>query len=226
MLCYKNQGDGNMYRIRFAPYLTSPSSKEDKELNCIRVYHDDLDMIKLFLRQHGFDKTQTMIESIPDTYGEKDFNGNYLKYYNLKSIEDNQVHSIVTSDNLYDLAIDYVVNELNQYLLFGEVIMRDDIQIISIIQNLLSEIPFTDIIDYELMDRDLDDIRSAYNRYHSDEYIDEFHESHMSTYNCANRTLGDQLIAASSKDGVSVITLEAYVKSFVSLIQYKDCFRI
>lgn len=215
-----------MYRIRFAPYLTSPSSKDDKELNCVRVYHDDLDMIKLFLQQHGFDKTQTTIESIPETYGEKDFNGNYLKYYNLKSNEDKQVHSIVTSDNLYDLALDYVVNELNQYLLLGEVILRDDIQIINIIKNLLSEIPFTNIIDYELIDHDLDDTRAAYNRYHSDEYVGEFHESNMSTFKCANNIMGDQLIAASSKDGIAVITLEAYVKSFVSIIQYKDCFRI
>ncbi len=215
-----------MYRIRFAPYLTSPSSEDNKELNCIRVYHDDLDMIKLFLQQHGFDKTQTMIESIPDTYGEKDFNGNYLKYYNLKSNEDNQVHSIVTSDNLYDLALDYVINEMNQYLLFGEVILRDDIQIINIIKDLLLNIPFTNIIDYELIDRDLVDTCTAYNKYHSDEYVDEFHESNMSTYKCVNNIMGDQLIAAFLKDGVSTITLEAYVKSFVSIIQYKDCFRI
>ena len=217
-----------MYRIRFAPFLTKPSSNENKELNCIRVYHDDLDMINMFLQQHGFDKTQTKIESIPQAYGERDFNSNYLKYFNLKSNEDNKVHSIVTSDNLYDLAIDYVINELNQYLLFGDVIIRDDIQIINIIKDLLLNIPFTNIIDYELIDRDLIDTNSAYNRYYGDddEYINEFHDANMSTCNIANNITGDQLLAAASKDGVSAITLEAYVKSFVSIIRYKDCFKV
>lgn len=217
-----------MYRVRFAPYLTHVPSIRNEGLNCVRVYTNDDKMIKLFLQQHNFDIQQTNVEYIDDT--DDDLMMNTLEIYKLYSNDDKKVHEIATTQHLIELTIDYVANEINQFLLFGDIILRRDVPLINLIIDTIEKLPFGEIRDYELMDTDLIDPRTICNP-HRNEFGEtvNYYEDGEYTSNTElreSRGLLSEKLLCGMKNGVEAITLEAYVKSFVSIIKYKDCFTI
>jgi hypothetical protein len=209
-----------MYRIRFRPYRINYKIGDDNTLACYRVYSQDMTMMQMFIKQHNFDPQQTYIENIPDELaGEDDLDAHELKFIRLQSNEDNTVHQIVTSTHLFDLAVDYVTNELSNFLLFGTTILRRDIQAIDVVVKCLESLPYTQILDHLLMDD-----QSTYNYALDDtswmnvkKTIDQITKT--PDWDAYDLSFLYELIEQGCHGDVMPITLEAYVKSFVELIK-------
>ena len=219
MLYFKKRGVGNVYRIRFAPYLCN-NDMEPKELNCMRVYSDDWDMIRMFLRQHNFDIKNSPIENISyEKAKSEDQKGQYqLKIRKFYSNEDNQIHDIVTSDHLLSLAVDYCTNELGSFSLFGPCIIRKEYQVIKIVSDILESLPYTQILDHLLMDDN-----SVGNPYDTSwmevsKDMDGFMNATPNVWDTYDLSYIYELIDHGCNYDVMPMTLEAYVKAFVSAV--------
>jgi len=209
-----------MYRIRFRPYRINYKISDNNTLTCYRVYSQDMTMMNLFIKQHNFDPHQTYIENIPDDVaGEDDLDVHELKIFKLQSNEDRSIHEIVTSPHMFDLAVDYVINELGSFLLFGTTILRRDIQVIDIVVDCLESLPYTQILDHLLMDD-----QSTYHYAMEDtswmnvkKTIDQITDN--PDWDAYDLSFLYELIEQGCHNEIMPITLEAYVKSFVELIK-------
>lgn len=202
-----------MYRIRFAPHKAN-FKITPQELQCMRVYSEDINLIHQFLYQHNFDINNSPIEMVSDEHANEDALDRYsLKIRKFQSNEDKQIHEVATSDHLMELAVDYVTNELGTFLLFGPTIIRKDIQVIQIASDILESLPCTQILDHLLMDDD-----SVGDPYDTSwmivsKTLEEFAAS-KDWDNCDLSYLYEMIDRECDND-IMPITLEAYVKSFV-----------
>ena len=119
-----------------------------------RVVTDDFSNLMLFFRQHGFkdvpnESIQIVciddIDTCPDHY-------HILKPYKFKSNYSNEIYNIMTCEDFINYAIDSAANDLNGYLLFGEAILRHDIEIFKTIGELVYGLRHTTVFDYILAD--------------------------------------------------------------------------
>lgn len=205
-----------MYRIRFAPYYVSQNI-QCGERDCSRVYSNDINEIHLFLKQHNFDPNCTFIENVPEEDAEDDYlDDNTLKFFKMKSNVDKEIHTIITSQHFIDLAVSYVTESLSDYLLFGETILRNDIQLIQVVREILGDMPCTAILDFNLLDGD--SLKYAWNTdwMYVKKTIDQITESPSED----GQDLSElwQLIEDACKNEVLPFTLEAYVEMFVHVI--------
>lgn len=112
--------------------------------------HEDLLM---FLRQHNFINVPNeaiSIKSVDETsvvYGLR-----LLRPFNFRSNKNNQLFTVMTCDEFVNATIESVANELCQFSLFGEAIMRRDIGIFDMIASLVGDLTHVHIIDYTLAD--------------------------------------------------------------------------
>ena len=205
-----------MYRIRFAPYLTTPTTQR-KETDCSRVYSEDINEIHLFLKQHNFDLSQTFIENIPSDMAEDDYlEDNLLRPYQMKSNVDKEIRTIMTTRNFVNLTVSYVVEELGQFLLFGETILRNDIQLIQLVREILGSMPCTTILDFDLLSGELLDYACNTDWMYVKKTIDQVTESPS----CDGQDLSElyEMIDRECNYDILPFTLEAYAEVFARII--------
>ena len=215
-----------MYRIRFSPCSTHYPDYNDSEshLQCHRVYSDDIDLIYRFLYQHNFDPNASIIENLSEKEAndeDVELEMHLLTVKKLWSNDDKKFHEVVTSDYLFELAVDYVAEELEGFLLFGPTILRRDIQVIDIITHCLETIPFCTILDLQLLEDDLLNDLSDNSWKAVKKRIDQIKNHHNhDVYD--NAYLYAILYDSCHYDKIMPITLEAYVKSFVDYVVKPD----
>jgi hypothetical protein len=207
-----------MYRVRFAPKRINPHLPH-QELNCERVYSENMYEIQQFLQAHHFDMNQTIIENVgPDDMKEDlGFEAHVLKEFRLWSNQDQKEYTIYTSNHLMTMAMDYAANEIGQFSLFGETILRRDIQIVNIAATCIANLPCCEVLDYLLLDDNSADDCSWMS---VKKCLDDFDRGDVPDWNANDIGYIFELISDESKIGeIQPVTLEAYVESFVMIIK-------
>lgn len=205
-----------MYRIRFAPYYVSQNI-HCGERDCTRVYSNDIDEINLFLKQHNFDPRATFIENIPDEDAEDDYlDDNILKPFKMKSNVDKEIHMIMTTKHLVDLTVSYITEELGDFLLLGETILRNDIQLIQVIRQILDSMPCTTVLDFNLLDGDSLNYACSTDWMYVKKTIDQITDN--PSYDGQDLSELWDMINRECDYEVLPFTLEGYVETFVHVI--------
>ena len=208
-----------MYRIRFAPYLCNYYTA-NPELQCSRVYSNKLEEIHMFLKQHNFDENQTFIENIPtDVAEEDDLEEHTLELYLMQSNEDGSLHQIYSTRRFIDLAVNYTAQRLNDTLILGECIFRQDIEVIKLITESLESIPCTEIADFNAAnDQSVDDCEWMIVAKSGMDLL-RYEEANGPSNDVTDSTkIWESISRNIMPDAPLPITIEAYVESFVQII--------
>lgn len=203
---------GYLYRFEF-----SSCFNKMKNMNYV-VYADNEELMCKFLLQHNFtDSPADAITVLSED--DKDFDDmNMLKEYHFKSYKDGNVYSVISSEFFVSQAIESVCYSLNDTTLFGECIIRRDIEIFKLIGDIISDLKHINILDFALINDDSTGNTTI------DSFVDQ--TNLLKTYRCNNLDLyfenDDSILylpfesmTMNRYDGcVEPITLESYVSSF------------
>jgi len=182
------------------------------------VYAETENDLKLFLVQHNFtDVDPCAVQIIPTTEC-RDVSNDLLKIHKFKSNHSNDIMSVMTSDFFVNMAVDDAGNDLTFTLIFGEAILRRDIEIFGLIGDIIYNIPHAHIADFVYADVDESNSNTQSIKDITDmrlEYLN--HVCAPCEDGCAyltHESLHDSIV-----DGqVYPITIERYISTFTSLL--------
>ena len=205
---YHPEDSDVVFRFRFSP----KSVKDNFYDYAYRVYAFKREDMDLFLKQHGFDTRLVHIECIPINEFDDD-DDHFLKSFKFRSNTSAEIYNIMTTDHFIKDAIDYTCAQLSDTLVFGPPIVRNDIEIIRLINDLMFSIPHAFILDHTLTDgftgepysKDWEKYIKFYNPYQSLEDMDDSY-------------IYESIHNNSIDDLVQPITIEAYVSNFTQMI--------
>lgn len=173
----------------------------------------------LFLKQHGFsDAPPESIQLFPKDKVSADLS-HILKPFKFKSNKMPGVFSVMTCEAFVDTAIDNLAADLNANMLFGEAIIRRDVEVFKMIGDLVHDLPFAHVIDFVLADVEssnfpdastVEDIRQMTDEYRTKICCPCEDTDYYMTY--------EQLHDAVNPDEIYPITLECYISNFTEMM--------
>lgn len=202
------------------------SSVRNKRKNMnYKVMTDRIDYMTLFARQHGFNDIPPEAIKVltkPDNWID---DLDWLVPYKFRSNTIQGDYTIISTPRFVDSAIESIAGEISQSTLFGESIMRRDIELFKVIGDLVNKLEFAHVTDFVIADdetvRQLEenclinrDIAEMEKRYRS-------HLNHPSEDVDASMILQD-LYDAVTKQEYMPITIEGYISNFTEMMV--DCF--
>lgn len=199
--------------IRFKFFSASSMGKDRP----FEVYANTMDEMNMFLNQHCFKGVDENAFAIIPKNICRNKNDMILELYSFKSNHSNDIYHVMTTRFFVDMAMENTATDVNFNLLFGEAILRSDIEIFKHINTLLWKLPHVHVKDVLIADDNMID----------DNIIKESLDIRKE-YRLINRPWDDldsQMVIESlydvmSSDPIEVnpITIEAYVSSFTTLI--------
>lgn len=200
--------DGNYLKLTF--YSTNGSMKQT-------VYSEGIEPMKMFIKQHNFNPDIIEhIEAVPE-HGQA-VPGAIIEPYTFKSkYSDSISYTIYTTEDFVEEAINKVCAELADSLMFGSLAIRTNIELFSLVSDLIGELKFVYVLDHGLVDDETGELYSVdYEKYTKN--FDAF-TYNQNEYGYDDSYIYDSLHAASlSNDHISPITLEAYVAYFADMV--------
>lgn len=209
------QLDDHYIKFKFSSVM---SRKYDRPFE---VYAKNMDEMNMFLNQHCFKNVDNSAFEIIPTSMCRNKNDMMLRIYSFKSNHSNDVYRVMTTRSFVDMAAENTASIINCNLLFGEAILRHDIEIFKHINDLLWDLPHVHVKDVLLADDDI---------INSNNLIKETIEMRSQYLSCIDKPWNDydpMLVAQSLYDAISddddpdeiyPITIEAYVSNFTSMI--------
>ena len=204
----------------------SINSKQRSSPTKYRVVTDDFNKMMLFIRQHGF------INATPESLSVVDISDinrcpdhyNILTPYKFKSNFKDGIYTIMTTEGFVTYAIESAADDLNGCLLFGEAILRHDIEAFKTISNLISSLPHTRIFDYLLANEKCVDDPAIL----SSQEIASMRREYLTKINAPCEDYGayetfESLHDSVNTDEVMPITLECYTSGFVEMMTDEYC---
>lgn len=186
------------------------------------VLSNDLDKMRLFLKQHNFVSEDIIVECdlLKDHEGDDEF---MLQQYLLKSNSSDKVYKIMTTEHLvYDCA-QSLGSLLSSSLIFGTAITREDVPIMKFISELVFALDHVYILDHTLCDSEGKPFSTSYDKYAKCGFpsTDLYDERYMLTDEPAG--YDDSAIYESISTSVVIdkplpFTIEMYVSYFASLL--------
>ena len=179
------------------------------------VWTLDLGMANKFVNQHNFDPSclKRFVINQEDVEGHTDIiqSDNELEVFKLKSNVDNQIHQVVTTEEIINSIVQYVGDDLVDNLMFGDIIGRCDIKIVDRICDIIEELDYASIADWELISDDIVD------RYYDEDYFygDSINEHPEIPPPTDTSAIYDALWSDRINGEYLPFTLEAYVHYFV-----------
>lgn len=191
------------------------------------VLAESLDEMHMFLNQHGFHNVDSSLVFYPIEKYKSTDSTHVLHEYRFMSNHKPGVFTVMTCENFITHAIETTANDLSDASLFGEAILRTDIEIFKVISSLINRLSHGHVIDIQIADESV-----LYNMENEDK-IDrwELMESYCNrigapTEDVSSRVILEEIYDAvpdlTSDNGIYPITVEAYVSSFTELMI--DCF--
>lgn len=181
----------DMYPLKIGKY-TCPET----------VYAYDQELLKLFMKQHGFDYQHAIIKVIDTNHTQKipKLAEHQLYMWKLGSNVDHKIHTIATTYNIMENIVNSVAYDLTSCIRLGAPSLRGDIEIFSHISKLIDKLPFITVLD----GADLEDAGyPTYESYAMDESQDTI--------------VYEEMFAEVDCDGpFQPITLETYVHLFTT----------
>lgn len=180
------------------------------------VETQSIDDLKLFFKQHNFTNVPDEAIQVITTDHESITSSRILQPFEMRSNNSNEIFTIMTCQDFIDYTIDAVAQELAYHSIFGEAIIRRDIEIFKLIGDLLYELPHAEVADFCLVDDDLIDKDFPTSRDIFEmrkDYCESIGREYGNAY-YAYETLYESL----SSDDILPITIEAYVSHFIEMI--------
>ena len=214
--------DKGYIRFDFAP-VKQPSGMH------YYVLAESLDEMHQFLHQHGFHDVDKLLTFYPmEKYVPRDAS-HILHIHRFMSNHKPGVFSVMTCETFITHALETTANDLSDASLFGEAILRTDIEIFKVINSMISKLSQGFVLDTNLADESL-----LFNSMENDNYkgtMMDMIAEYKNRIGAPTEDAGSQAILQSLYDsvpdltadnGVYPITVEAYVSAFTELMI--DCF--
>lgn len=190
------------------------------------VYSESIRDLQIFFRQHNFRNVpQEAVTIYPSTGRNSIIDLRLLKPFKFKSNKTNEIYTVMTCDEFVNIAMENVANEIAQFSLFGEAIMRRDIDIFKIIGDNISKLPHAHITDYVLADeytifRNTDSPDDSF-----DKDIRDLDKNYLKRIGAPTEDQDSRMVLESlhdavdhSADDIYPITLECYVSNFTEMM--------
>lgn len=203
--------DGVIYEFVFIS-LSSEGMKH-------RVYSTDKNMIDLFAKQHGFDVNNIQVNILPRyCMDDNAINDDcFLKIFQFKSNSSDQIYHVASSDQILRRIIDNVAQDLTNTLTFGPLILRNDVEFINLITELVSTLSCGYIMDFLIVDDNwTEENRWKFIENSREGFADSYYEG-IINFSESERVF-DILHDKSIESLPQPITIEAYVRNFTELL--------
>lgn len=182
------------------------------------VWSDDIRMTELFIKQHCFDPLSIKRYVLPASNvsnSRKIQPDNMLIIAHMKSNTSDTVHNVVTTDEIIDQIIRELSDDLIDTLMFGELVTRNDVSFIKEMVDLIEQIDYASICDWELIADNVVD------KYYDEDYY--FYGTSINEHPeipppADSSYVQDSLFEARTHNPILPCTIEAYAHYFVSTI--------
>lgn len=205
-----------LFRFRFK----SPGASDNM---AYFVLTDDIEKMKLFLKQHNFDPVTSFVDCVmlKDHESDSEF---MLEPFILKSNYSTKTYTIMSNEHMIYECANEVASIMSQSSIFGPTIIREDIPIMKVISELIQELDYTYVLDHTVCDSSTGKpYSSAYEQYtkvgfpsveYSSAWLNLSHEP--AAYD--DSALYEAITSAVGKGYPLPFTLEMYVSYFVGLL--------
>lgn len=193
------------------------------------VISRSIDDMNLFLKQHGFNNAHDAIRILPeDEFKPKDYS-HELRICIFKSNKQPGTFHVMTSEDLITRAIENTANDIADHSIFGEAILRTDIEFLKIIGSLIGKLEHGFVMDFNLADESML-FNSLENENQYKNRIMDMISEYKNRIGAPTEDIGSQTILQSLHDScpdrdtgcIYPITVEAYVSTFTELMV--DCY--
>lgn len=132
-----------------------------KNMNYV-VFAENEEDLKMFLIQHNFiDSPMDAVTIVSKEEAGNCYASTLCKHL-FRSNHSNELFTVMTCPDFVDKAIETTCNSLNDAMLFGEAIVRRDVEIFKMIGELIHKLPHANVLDFIFADtestKDPDDI--------------------------------------------------------------------
>ncbi len=191
------------------------------------VYGETLDDLKLFISQHGFrDVPPESIKVIKRSSMGKYDGSHLLEPYKFRSNSSKELFTVMTCWRFVEDAISQLATDLSQVMLFGESIVRRDIEIFKLIGDLVNGLEQGNIIDFVLCDYCPDDEHDD-DVIKSNDLLYQLQKNYLNQIGRPTEDTGSRLIYENLCDAVVYddegedvlpITVECYISNFTEMM--------
>jgi len=200
--------------------FSSCKQKSDEQFN-YRVFAESMNDMNMFLIQHNLHDQVQNVEVVDPAHPTNldTVSYNMIKPFVFGSNKSKEIFTIYTSEEFVSDAVGRVGSKLSASLLFGEAITRTDVELFDRLTNLINDLPYCDIIDFELMNQESNLImefkekRNEYFYYTGIAPAEDGAEAliYQGLYDSMQAAMDDTCYLT---DSIQPITVEAYVKAF------------
>lgn len=183
------------------------------------VLTDDIEKMKLFLKQHNFNCVESFIDCVmlKDHEGDEEF---MLEPFILKSNYSDKMYTIMSTEHMIYECANEVASIMSQSSIFGPSIIREDVPIMKVISELIQELDYTYVLDHTVCDSETGvPYSSAYEQYTKVGYPSPdawLLSNEPATYD--DSALYEAIIAAVGRGYPLPFTLEMYVSYFAGIL--------
>lgn len=187
------------------------------------VLTDDIEKMRLFLKQHNFDPLTSFVDCVMLKDHEDDTEY-MLEPYMLKSNYSTKTYTIMSTEHMIYECANEVASLMSQSLIFGPTIIREDISIMKVISELIQELDYTYVLDHTVCDSSTGQpYSSAFEQYTKVGYPSAAYSTawlNLSNEPAAydDSALYESITAAVGRNQPLPFTLEMYVKYFAGLL--------
>lgn len=184
------------------------------------VLAEKMEDLQMFLAQHRFDRVpKEAITMLPEEKYKPSYSSQILKPYQFRSNFSKEVFTIMTCEDLVDSIIDNLASDLSKYMLFGEAIIRRDIEVFKEIGDIISDLPCAHVIDFSYVDIEPDEEPLKNSK-------DIIRQTQRYLNNCGScptedpdvKVIWDDLCDGFLDGMVLSATVEAYISNFIEMM--------
>lgn len=186
------------------------------------VLTDDVEKMRLFLKQHNFDPFKSVVEPVmlKDHEDDSEF---MLEPFILKSNYSPKWYTIMSNEHMIYECANQAASIMSNSLILGPNIIRDDIPIMKVISELINELDHTYVLDHTVCDSATGKpFSSAYEQYTKVGYPNVEYANTLSLTDepaaYDDSALYESITAAVGRGYPLPFTLEMYISYFAELL--------
>lgn len=187
------------------------------------VLTDDIEKMRLFMKQHNFDPTLSCIDCVMLKDHEED-SEYMLEPFLLKSNCSSKIYTVMSNEHMIYECANEAASIMSSSSILGSTIIKGDIPIMKVISELVNELDHTYVLDHTLCDSDTGKpYSSAYEQYTKVGYpVVEYSKAWLTLYQepaaYDDSALYESITGCVNKDYPMPFTLEMYVSYFAGLL--------
>lgn len=186
------------------------------------VLTDDVEKMRMFLKQHNFDPFKSVVEPVmlKDHEDDSEF---MLEPFILKSNYSPKWYTIMSNEHMIYECANQAASIMSNSLILGPNIIRDDIPIMKVISELINELDHTYVLDHTVCDSATGKpFSSAYEQYTKVGYPNVEYANTLSLTDepaaYDDSALYESITAAVGRGYPLPFTLEMYISYFAELL--------